>query len=75
MCLGAILRLQDVWDKGFAAYQEGAWPIACANFQACDKWKAGGKGDGPARVLLRFMAEHGGKAPMGWKGFRELTEK
>jgi len=66
---------QVAWDEGFAAYQEGAWPTACALLRTCDRWKLGGAGDGPARVLLGYMEEHGGQAPKGWKGFRELTEK
>lgn len=70
-----ILTTQNAWDEGFTAYRDGAWATARIHLQACDAWKAGGKGDGPARVLLGFMAEHGGEAPVGWKGVRELTEK
>ena len=66
---------QMAWDEGFAAYQQGAWPAAHALLKMCDQWKAGGKGDGPARVLMGFIEEHGFRAPAGWKGFRELTEK
>jgi len=69
------LPLKVAWDEGFAAYQAGAWPAARALLQACDRWKVGGKGDGPARVLLAFMEEQGGMPPPGWKGVRELTEK
>ena len=31
--------------------------------------------DGPSAALLAVMAAHGFKAPPGWAGFRELTEK
>jgi len=31
--------------------------------------------DGPARVLLTFMQQTGFQAPVGWAGYRELTEK
>ena len=31
--------------------------------------------DGPSQTLLAFMGEHNFKAPDGWSGYRELTEK
>lgn len=65
---------QATWDEAFEAYQSGAWPRARALLGACDQ-RRGRKGDGPARVLLGFMGEHGFSAPQWWSGFRELTEK
>ena len=31
--------------------------------------------DGPSNTLLSVIQENGGKAPIDWKGYRELTEK
>mgnify|MGYP000972596083 CR=1 FL=1 len=31
--------------------------------------------DGPSNTLLEVIAENGGKAPLDWRGYRELTEK
>ena len=40
-------------------------------------WPAGAPSapDGPSAALLSAMAAHGYKAPPGWEGYRELTEK
>lgn len=31
--------------------------------------------DGPSNTLLEVIRSTGGKAPLDWRGFRELTEK
>ena len=31
--------------------------------------------DGPSQLLLKVMAQHGFRAPTGWKGFRQLNKK
>lgn len=31
--------------------------------------------DGPSNTLLEVIRSSGGKAPLDWRGFRELTEK
>lgn len=29
--------------------------------------------DGPSRTLINFINENGGRAPAGWKGYREIN--
>ena len=73
------------WRAGYEAYTLGRWAEArdvltqhTLHARVASP-RAGGDGavtvDGPSQVLLGVMEKHGWKAPPGWKGFRELTEK
>ena len=62
------------WRDAFSAYRMGEWGAARARLEACAASQPGGR-DGPVAALLAFMAGHGYVAPLGWRGFRELTEK
>ena len=73
------------WRAGYEAYSQGRWAEArdvmtqhTLHARVAPP-RAAGDGaatiDGPSQVLLGVMEKHGWKAPPGWKGFRELTEK
>jgi class 3 adenylate cyclase len=73
------------WRAGYEAYTLGRWSEArdvltqhTLHARVASP-RAGGEGaatvDGPSQVLLGVMEKHGWRAPNGWKGFRELTEK
>ena len=64
---------------GYAAYAKGDWAEAARVLEGTVGARPGPGGvakmDGPSRTLLGVMAAHGNRAPPGWQGFRELTEK
>ena len=64
---------------GYAAYAAGRWGEARQLLEATATARCAPGGgtthDGPSRTLLGVMEAHGYKAPAGWAGFRELTEK
>jgi len=65
---------------GFEAYRDGRWDVAREVLQGCAsngrKTLNGEKmEDGPSVTLLSYMEDFNFRAPSGWKGFRELTEK
>jgi len=77
-----FLSFYQEFEKGYLNYEAGEWDVA---EQVLRKTKtmlrcAGGdygmiSEDGPSRTLLEFMGSHGFKAPPGWPGYRELTER
>lgn len=77
-----FLAFFQEFEKGYLNYEAGEWDVA---EQVLRKTKtmlrcAGGEygrvcEDGPSRTLLEFMATHKFKAPPGWPGYRELSER
>jgi class 3 adenylate cyclase len=65
--------------EGFSAYKSGDWRRAAAVFEDTRTVRRNGAGevviDGPSEALLAVIREKGGVAPVGWEGYRELTEK
>lgn len=62
----------DVFHSGIEDYLGGKWT------EAREKFKEGlltKPNDGPTITLMNFMETLGFKAPVDWKGYRELTEK
>ncbi len=49
-------------------YLDGEWEAAHASLEECQQMYPD---DGPTNYLLKFMHEHGGEAPMDWKGYRD----
>lgn len=64
---------------GYAAYAAGRWGEARQLLEATAAARCAPGGgmthDGPSRTLLGVMEAYNYKAPAGWAGFRELTEK
>ena len=64
---------------GYTAYAAGRWGEAKQLLEATAAARCAPGGgtthDGPSRTLLSFMEAHNFKAPPGWPGYRELTEK
>lgn len=60
-------------------YLSGDWMSAKRGLESCLHARTSASGqqvvDGPSRTLLDVMAAYGFKAPAGWRGVRELTEK
>ena len=63
--------LFDAWERAAQVLRE----VAESTQRASAKAGRGGQPDGPTAALLNFMKEHQNRAPKGWKGYRELTEK
>lgn len=66
------------FEEGYRAYEDGKWDLAKEIITACQKRNdvlGQPTEDGPSTSLLEVMAAHNFKAPEGWNGFRELTEK
>jgi len=68
------IDFEEKWREGFQHYLEGDWDKAKEYFEDTLAMIPG-KSDGPSNTLLRVIQEHGGKAPIDWNGYRELTEK
>lgn len=60
-------------------YLSGDWLAARVALQDCLWARTNAAGaaveDGPSRTLLDVLAAHDFRAPEGWQGVRELTEK
>jgi len=70
----------DAFRAGYELYSAGRWAEAREALSGTLEgrvWPAGvpSAPDGPSAALLSAMAAHGYKAPPGWEGYRELTEK
>lgn len=65
--------------EGFQAYRAGNWQAAAAVLEETRTMRRNGAGDevvdGPSEALLAVIRDSGGRAPAGWAGYRELTEK
>ena len=65
--------------QGYTAYETGEWARAKMILEETQSARRDVKGrpvkDGPSTALLDFMANKEFQAPVGWKGWRELTEK
>jgi class 3 adenylate cyclase len=68
----------SVFNSGIEAYLGGEWEVAKEKLEQANSLMAlvpTMKGDGPCLTLLRYMEDHGWKAPSSWKGYRPLTSK
>ena len=80
---GVSQRFLSQFALGFELYSGGDWEravqvlrdVAESTQRASAEAGRGGQPDGPTAALLNFMKEHQNRAPKGWKGYRELTEK
>ena len=67
--------------KGFKLYQLGEWAKAAEMLRSTARGsgRRDSRGvvvtDGPSLSHLRVMEAHDWKAPVDWKGYRELTDK
>ena len=65
-------EFNDSWKNGIECYKSGDWKNANMYFQTCSKVDPN---DGPTKILLDYIRNRKLKAPVGWKGVRELTSK
>ena len=65
-------EFNDSWKNGIECYKSGDWKNANMYFQTCSKVDPK---DGPTKILLDYIRNRKLKAPVGWKGVRELTSK
>ncbi|KAF6253793.1 nucleotide cyclase [Scenedesmus sp. NREL 46B-D3] len=76
---GLTWSFKEQWDDAMQLYLSGDWPAARHAFEGCLAARTNAAGqhvnDGPSATLLDVMAGHDFRAPPGWKGVRELTEK
>jgi class 3 adenylate cyclase len=63
----------DKFKKGFNHYIDGDWENAYRELRFADFIVD--STDGPTKVLLNFIEEHGIKKPDGWNGVHILTSK
>jgi class 3 adenylate cyclase len=63
----------DKFRKGFKHYIDGDWDLAYRELRFADFIVD--STDGPTKVLLNFIEEHGIKKPDGWNGVHILTSK
>jgi class 3 adenylate cyclase len=73
------------WRSAFEAYTAGRWgeardvltqhTLSTRVAAGTERAAAAPVVDGPSQALLEVMEKQGWKAPHGWAGFRELTEK
>jgi len=62
----------DMFSMGFRAYQVGSWDMAAKTLRRCLEIVPD---DGPTLSLLAVLEKADYKAPAGWSGHRNLTEK
>ena len=58
----------QLWETGIAAYIKGDWQKARDIFH--ETMQLSGRKDGPSKVLMEIIDEHGGTAPNDWAGYR-----
>lgn len=67
------------FDEGFQAYKDGDWVAAIKILEEVSSMRRTCDGetmiDGPSMALIDYMKSMGCRAPIGWAGHRELTEK
>lgn len=78
---GVSMEFLSEFARGFKLYHAGQWEKAAevlrVTARGTGRRNSNGvqPGDGPSLSLLEVMKAHDFKAPAGWKGYRELTEK
>ena len=75
---GVTQHFLSEFARGFQLYSGGDWERAAQVLRGVSESTSkdgGGQPDGPTAALLNFMNEHHNRAPKGWMGYRELTEK
>ena len=75
---GVTQHFLSDFARGFQLYSGGDWERAAQVLRGVSESTSkdgGGQPDGPTAALLNFMNEHHNRAPKGWMGYRELTEK
>lgn len=74
----ATEEFYNEFKQGIDLYLAGEWLQAKVCLESANKMMSkvpGMPGDGPSLTLIRYIDEHGGKAPDSWAGFRPLTSK
>jgi hypothetical protein len=62
----------DMFSMGYRAYQVGSWDMAARTLRRCLEIVPD---DGPTLSLLAVIEKEHFKAPIGWEGYRHLTDK
>jgi hypothetical protein len=60
------------FKEGYQYYRKGDWATAEDIFSQCLNINAA---DGPTKNLKLYIERCNGRAPQGWVGVRELTDK
>ena len=78
---GITREFLEAFRRGFELYRDGDWAAAAEALRGVAegdvRQNARGRSmvDGPSRALIEYMRARDFKAPRGWAGCRELTEK